>query len=38
MSAVRWDVAGKVVWAWVLTIPLAGITAAIVYEIVALFS
>ncbi|MEP6623852.1 MAG: inorganic phosphate transporter [Acidimicrobiia bacterium] len=38
MSAVRWDVAGKVVWAWVLTIPLAGMTAAFVYEIVNVFS
>jgi PiT family inorganic phosphate transporter len=37
MSAVRWDVAGKVVWAWVLTIPLAGIVAAIVYGIVQAF-
>ena len=34
MSAVRWDVAGRVVWAWVLTIPLAGLTAALVYGIV----
>ena len=37
MSAVRWDVAGRVVWAWVLTIPLAGLTAAAFYGLVALF-
>jgi PiT family inorganic phosphate transporter len=28
MSAVRWGVAGSIVWAWVLTIPAAGIIAA----------
>lgn len=27
-SAVRWGVAGRLVWAWVLTIPMAGIVAA----------
>ena len=34
LSAVRWGVAGKVVWAWLLTIPGAGIVAAITSEIV----
>jgi PiT family inorganic phosphate transporter len=34
LSAVRWGVAGKVVWAWILTIPGAGIVAAITSEIV----
>jgi inorganic phosphate transporter, PiT family len=28
MSAVRWGVAGQIVWAWVLTMPLAGVIAA----------
>lgn len=28
LSAVRWGVAGRVVWAWVLTIPAAAIIAA----------
>jgi PiT family inorganic phosphate transporter len=28
-SAVRWGVAGRVVWAWILTIPGAGIVAAL---------
>lgn len=31
LSAVRWGVARSVVWAWVLTIPAAGIVAALVY-------
>ncbi|MGI9054696.1 MAG: inorganic phosphate transporter [Pyrinomonadaceae bacterium] len=35
-SAVKWGVAGKIVWAWILTIPAAGIIAAISYEIILL--
>jgi len=30
-SAVRWGVAGNIVWAWVLTIPAAAFVAAIAY-------
>jgi PiT family inorganic phosphate transporter len=30
-SAVRWGVAGNIVWAWVLTIPASGFVAAIAY-------
>jgi inorganic phosphate transporter, PiT family len=30
-SAVRWGVAGNIVWAWVLTIPASGFVAAIGY-------
>ena len=30
-SAVRWGVAGQIVWAWVLTIPAAGIIGAVAY-------
>jgi PiT family inorganic phosphate transporter len=33
LSAVRWGVAGRIVWAWVLTIPAAGLVAAVVYAI-----
>jgi PiT family inorganic phosphate transporter len=33
LSAVRWGVAGRIVWAWVLTIPMAASTAAIAYVI-----
>ncbi|HZS48987.1 MAG TPA: inorganic phosphate transporter [Blastocatellia bacterium] len=28
LSAVRWGVAGRIVWAWVLTIPMAGLIAS----------
>jgi PiT family inorganic phosphate transporter len=28
LSAVRWGLAGRIVWAWVLTIPAAGLMAA----------
>jgi PiT family inorganic phosphate transporter len=35
LSAVRWGIAGRIVWAWVLTIPAAGIMAAIAYSILA---
>lgn len=30
-SAVKWGVAGRIVWAWVLTIPAAAVIAAISY-------
>jgi PiT family inorganic phosphate transporter len=29
LSAVRWGIAGRIVWAWVLTIPASAITAAL---------
>ena len=28
LSAVRWGLAGRIVWAWILTIPAAGLMAA----------
>ena len=31
ISAVRWGVAGKIVWAWVLTIPMSAAIAALSY-------
>jgi PiT family inorganic phosphate transporter len=37
LSAVRWGLAGRIVWAWVLTIPASGLMAAISYWIVASF-
>jgi len=37
LSAVKWGVAGKIVWAWILTIPLSAITAALVYFIISIF-
>jgi inorganic phosphate transporter, PiT family len=33
LSAVRWGVAGRIVWAWVLTMPAAAIMAAVTYAI-----
>jgi PiT family inorganic phosphate transporter len=33
-SAVKWGVAGRIIWAWVLTIPMAALVAAISYYIV----
>jgi PiT family inorganic phosphate transporter len=38
LSAVRWGIAGKIVWAWVLTIPAAAVIGAVTYAIVALLS
>jgi len=31
MSAVRWGVAKNIVWAWIVTIPMAGLTGALFY-------
>jgi PiT family inorganic phosphate transporter len=36
LSAVRWGVAGRIVWAWVLTIPAAALIAALTFELVVL--
>ncbi|MFA6963521.1 MAG: inorganic phosphate transporter [Patescibacteria group bacterium] len=37
LSAVRWGVTFNIVWAWLLTIPLAAIFSFVVYQIVILF-
>jgi PiT family inorganic phosphate transporter len=37
LSAVRWGVAGRIVWAWILTIPMAAIMGAVTYWIVTFF-
>lgn len=37
LSAVRWGVTTNLLWAWVLTIPVSGVLAAITYYIVAFF-
>jgi PiT family inorganic phosphate transporter len=34
--AVRWGIAGRIVWAWILTIPASAIVAAISYYLLAL--
>jgi PiT family inorganic phosphate transporter len=31
LSAVRWGIAGRIVWAWVVTIPAAAMIAALSY-------
>jgi PiT family inorganic phosphate transporter len=38
LSAVKWRVAGRIVWAWVLTIPAAATFAALSYLIIRLIS
>jgi PiT family inorganic phosphate transporter len=35
LSAVRWGVAGRIVWAWILTIPASALIAAVTYWITA---
>ncbi|PYV93730.1 MAG: anion permease [Acidobacteria bacterium] len=36
LSSVRWGVANRIVWAWVLTIPLSAFMAAVTYRLIAL--
>jgi inorganic phosphate transporter, PiT family len=36
-SAVRWGIAGRIVWAWVLTIPISGLCGALAYLLISLF-
>jgi len=36
VRAVRWGVAGRIVWAWVLTIPAAAAVAALAYSLISL--
>jgi inorganic phosphate transporter, PiT family len=38
LSAVKWGVAGRIVWAWILTIPISAIIAAISYAVIQLFN
>ncbi|MBL7948773.1 MAG: inorganic phosphate transporter [Bacteroidota bacterium] len=37
LSAVRWGVTINLVWAWILTIPVSALLAAIFYELIKLF-
>ena len=37
LSAVRWGVAGNIVWAWILTIPASALIAMVTYYISTLF-
>ncbi len=34
LSAVKWGVAGRIVWAWILTIPAAGFIAALSFYLI----
>ncbi|MEW6510616.1 MAG: inorganic phosphate transporter [Bacteroidota bacterium] len=34
LSAVRWGVAGKIIWAWILTIPASAAVSALVYWVI----
>lgn len=36
-SAVRWGVAGRIVWAWIITIPISASIAAVMYFITRIF-
>jgi len=37
LTAVKWGVAGKIIWAWILTIPVSAIGGAITYFLISLF-
>jgi PiT family inorganic phosphate transporter len=37
LSAVRWGVTVNLIWAWIITIPISGVMAMIIYEILNLF-
>jgi PiT family inorganic phosphate transporter len=36
LSAVKWGVAGRIVWAWILTIPCSAVMAALTYRLASL--
>jgi PiT family inorganic phosphate transporter len=36
LSAVKWGIAGRIVWAWVLTIPIAAFIAALSFLVIRL--
>ena len=38
LSAVRWGIAGRIVWAWVVTIPAAALMAGVAFAIMNRFS
>ena len=37
LSAVRWGLAGRIVWAWLITIPASAVMAALAYRLLAAF-
>ena len=38
ISAVRWGIARRIIWAWIFTIPAAGVISAVVYWIMRAFN
>ncbi len=38
LSAVRWGVATRIVWAWVLTIPISALVSAAAYLVIGIFT
>jgi len=38
LSAVRWGVAGNIIWAWILTIPISALISAVIYLALKYFS
>lgn len=37
LSAIKWGVAGRIIWAWILTIPCSALIAALAYELAIIF-
>jgi PiT family inorganic phosphate transporter len=37
LTAVRWNVTGRIVWAWIFTIPAAAALASLIYLVIRLF-
>ena len=37
-SSVRWGVAGRIVWAWILTIPASAAIGAVMYLLTRVFA
>jgi PiT family inorganic phosphate transporter len=37
LKAVRWLVAGRIIWAWIFTIPVSALIGAATYELLKLF-
>ena len=38
ISAVRWGIATRIVWAWILTIPASALVAMLVFWMIRLFN
>lgn len=38
LSSVKWGIAGRIVWAWIFTIPAAGLVAALCFWLISFFA